>query len=56
MWPFTKKINEENPKKSKILKRVVVGFVIGSAIASIVGKAILQEKRKEHRNEEDKNE
>ncbi len=35
------------------MRRMVVGFIIGGAISSIVGKTLLKEKRQEHVGEDD---
>jgi hypothetical protein len=54
MWPFKKK--EEPPvrsgKTSRVVKRIIVGFLIGGAISSIVGKKLIREKRREHLGED----
>lgn len=54
MWPFSKPAEPEkkNGKKRRMIRRVIVGFIIGSAISSIVGKALLHEKRREHVGED----
>ena len=52
MWPFPKK-KPEVSKPRKIIRRMVVGFIIGGAISSIVGKTLLHEKRKEHLGEDE---
>ena len=36
-----------------MMRRMIVGFIIGGAISSIVGKTLLSEKRKEHVGEDD---
>lgn len=51
MWPFSKKKKEE-PKRRKTMRRVLVGFIIGGAITSIVGKKVLHERRKYHLGED----
>ncbi|MBP7113888.1 MAG: hypothetical protein KBA40_00370 [Candidatus Peribacteraceae bacterium] len=50
MWPFRKRIKE--PKKNRAVRRVVVGFIIGGAISSIVGKHVLKERRRQHLGED----
>ncbi len=52
MWPFSKKHTEEKPKRHRTLRRVIVGFIIGGAITSIIGKSIIKERRKEHLGED----
>ena len=52
MWPFSKKLPIEN-KPRKIMRRMVVGFIIGGAISSIVGNTLLKEKRREHLGEDE---
>lgn len=52
MWPFSKKDPDGKPKRRRVLKRVIVGFIIGGAISSIIGKSILKERRKEHLGED----
>lgn len=52
MWPFSRKKPEES-KPRKIMRRMVVGFIIGGAISSIVGKTLLKEKRREHLGEDE---
>ena len=52
MWPFRKKEPKQS-KTRKIMRRMVVGFIIGGAISSIVGKTLLKEKRQEHVGEDD---
>ncbi len=52
MWPFSKK-KTEHGKTRKMMRRMVVGFIIGGAISSIVGKTLLKEKRREHMGEDD---
>ncbi len=52
MWPFSKK-KPELGKPRKMMRRMIVGFIIGGAISSIVGKTLLKEKRREHLGEED---
>ena len=61
MWPFSrrKKKDQEEPKESAItnrptngrrraIKRLIVGFIIGGAITSIVGKGLIKKKKSEH--------
>lgn len=36
-----------------MMRRMVVGFIIGGAISSIVGKTLLKEKRREHMGEDE---
>lgn len=43
MWFFRRK----QPKPHRIIRRVVVGLIIGGAIGSIVGKKLMDEHRKE---------
>ncbi len=52
MWPFRKKKLKES-KPRIMMRRMIVGFIIGGAISSIVGKTLLSEKRKEHVGEDD---
>ena len=52
MWPFTRKKPKQS-KARKIMRRMIVGFIIGGAISSIVGKALLKEKRREHLGEDE---
>ena len=52
MWPFSRKNCDGKPKRHRVLKRVIVGFIIGGAISSIIGKSILKERRKEHLGED----
>ncbi len=35
-----------------MMRRVIVGFIIGGAISSIVGHSLLKERRKEHLGED----
>ena len=35
------------------MKKLIVGFVIGGAISSIIGKKVLDERRKKHCGEDD---
>lgn len=51
MWPFKKK-EEEKPKRNRAVRRVIIGFIIGGAVSSIVGNALLKEKRREHLGED----
>ncbi len=51
MWPFSKRKKEEKPK-SKIVRRLIVGFIIGGAISSIVGKKVLKDRRRMHLGED----
>lgn len=51
MFFFRKKKDDEKPR-SKIIRKLVVGFIIGGAITSIVGKKVLQERRKDHLGED----
>lgn len=52
MWPFSKKKAKES-KPRKIMRRMVVGFIIGGAISSIVGNTLLKEKKREHLGEDE---
>lgn len=45
MWPFRR--HEEEKKKSRPIKRLIVGLIIGSAIGSIIGSKILEHHEKE---------
>lgn len=40
-------------RKKKMPKKVIAGVIIGGAVASIVGKALLDKHRKEHGDEPD---
>lgn len=51
MWPFSRKKKEE-PKRRRTMRRVLVGFIIGGAITSIVGQKVLRERRKHHLGED----
>ncbi len=51
MWPFTKKEKKVTP--SKRFRRALIGFVIGGAITSIIGKTMLKERRRERKDDED---
>jgi hypothetical protein len=51
MWPFSKK-KIEKPVRRRTFRRVLVGFIIGGAITSIVGKKVLYERRKHHLGED----
>lgn len=42
MWPFSRRNNAEKKKGSHLMRKVVVGLVIGGAVGSIVGKKIMQ--------------
>lgn len=55
MWPFKKK---EDPAKrgGKMMKRVIVGFVIGGAISSIIGSKLLHRNDAEEDEEDDDDE
>lgn len=55
MWFFGKK-KEKIPSGRKIIRRVIVGFIIGGAISSIVGKTLLKEKRRQHLGDDDRSE
>jgi hypothetical protein len=46
-------VKKEEPASRKAIRRVIVGFIIGGAISSIVGKKLLKDKRKEHLGEDD---
>jgi hypothetical protein len=39
-------------RPDKIVNKVVVGLIIGGAIASIIGKAMLDEKKKEEKQDD----
>lgn len=52
MWPFTKVAKKEGTKTRKVMRRLIVGFVIGGAISSIVGSALMKERRKNHLGED----
>ena len=52
MWPFSKKGGDGKLKGRRALRRVIVGFIIGGAISSIIGKSIMKERRKEHLGED----
>lgn len=52
MWPFRKK-KPEVPKPRKVMRKVIVGFIIGGAISSIVGNKLIKERRKHHLGEDD---
>jgi len=52
MWPFTKAKKRERSASRKAIRRLVVGFVIGGAISSIVGSKLLKERRKDHLGED----
>jgi hypothetical protein len=44
MWPFRKR---ESPKKSHhVMRRFIAGAIIGGAIASIIGKTLLEKHEK----------
>ena len=43
MWPFRRKKKPLVTKPKRAMKKVVVGMIIGGAIASIVGKKMLDE-------------
>lgn len=51
MWPFQKR--KIDPKPRRLVRRVIVGFIIGGAISSIVGQTLLKQKRREHLGEDD---
>ena len=51
MWPFRRK-NKEEPRASKTMRKVLIGFVIGSAITSIIGKNLMREHRRKHLGED----
>ncbi len=55
MWFFGKK-KEKILNGRKIIRRLIVGFIIGGAISSIVGKTLLKEKRRQHLGDDDQNE
>ncbi len=44
---------KKDKPRHRTIRRVVIGFIIGGAISSIVGKKILKERRKEHFGEDD---
>jgi hypothetical protein len=50
MWPFRKRPKEI--KRHRVVRRVVVGFIIGGAISSIVGNHVLKERRRQHLGED----
>jgi hypothetical protein len=52
MWFFSRKRKEELSTGRKVIRRVIVGFIIGGAISSIIGKSVLKEKRREHLGED----
>lgn len=52
MWPFRRKPPQQSGKGRRIVKRLIVGFIIGGAISSIVGKKLLHEKRREQLGED----
>ena len=52
MWPFSRKKKEE-PRRKRTVRRMLMGFIIGGAITSIIGNKVLQERRK-HQLGEDK--
>ncbi len=49
-FPFWPKKKEK--KKGVAIKRVIVGFIIGGAIASIIGKKLLHSEDKEEENDD----
>ena len=52
MWFFNSKKKEELSTGRKMIRRVIVGFIIGGAISSIIGKSLIKEKRREHLGED----
>gem|GEM_PF-953543 len=54
MWFFRRRNDETGNRSSRrrVIKRIIVGFIIGSAISSIVGNKLLKEKRKQHLGED----
>ena len=54
MFFFWRKKKEETKLKRgrRAIRRVIVGFIIGGAISSIVGKTLLHERRKAHLGED----
>ena len=51
MWPFRRR----TPKPHKIMKKVIVGLIIGGAIGSIIGKKMMDDEqvREDERESED---
>ena len=43
---------KKNARKGKSFRSLLAGFVIGGAVASIVGKKVLDESHEEHAKEE----
>lgn len=54
MWPFRR--HSEEKKRSRPLKRLVVGLIIGGAIGSIIGSRVLEKHRKEEGVRDDEEE
>lgn len=52
MWPFTKTKKKEVTKTRRAMRKLIVGFVIGGAISSIIGSKIMKERRKDHLGED----
>lgn len=52
MWPFRRKKKDTN----RLMKKVVVGLVIGGAIGSIVGKKMMERAEKDKGIEGEENE
>jgi hypothetical protein len=51
MWFFGRK--KKDKPRHRVIRRVIVGFIIGGAISSIVGNKVLKERRKHHLGEDD---
>ncbi|MEQ1849926.1 MAG: hypothetical protein ABL890_05060 [Candidatus Peribacteraceae bacterium] len=38
-------------KRRRVVRKLIVGFIIGGAITSIIGKSVIRERRREHLGE-----
>ncbi len=52
MWPFSRKQPEGRKKTRSVMRKLIVGFVIGGAISSIIGSKLIKERRKFHLGED----
>ena len=57
MWPFRRRTKEaEKSGKGVVVKRVIAGLVIGGAIASVIGKRVLEKHEEDIEGEDEERE